>query len=82
MLQQSSVLFGHGNPKVQRRARKVPRASRRLHKLLSLALLEAGAMETDAMKECCDLRCRVDASDDMSIAHFQVKSALVPNMNS
>ena len=45
-------------------------------------LLEAGAMESDAMKERWGLRCRADASDAAWVANFHQEPTLVPNMSS
>ena len=45
-------------------------------------LLEAGAMESDAMKERWGLRCRADAADDAWVANFHQEPTLVPNMSS
>ncbi len=45
-------------------------------------LLEAGAMESDAMKERWKLRCRADASDAAWVANFHQEPMLVPNMSS
>ncbi len=44
-------------------------------------LLEAGAMESDAMKERWELRCRADASDEAWVANFHQEPTLVPNMS-
>lgn len=45
-------------------------------------LLEAGAMESDAMKERWGLRCRADASDAAWVANFHQEPTLVPHMSS
>ena len=45
-------------------------------------LLEAGAMESDAMKERWSLRCRADASDAAWVANFHQEPTLVPSISS
>jgi hypothetical protein len=45
-------------------------------------LLEAGAVESDAMKDRWGVRCRADASDDAWVASFHREPALVPGMDS
>ena len=44
-------------------------------------LLEAGAMESDAMKERWELGCRAVASEDAWVANFHREPTLVPNMS-
>ena len=45
-------------------------------------LLEAGAMESDAMKERWVLRCRADASDAAWVANFHQEPTLIPSISS
>ena len=43
-------------------------------------LLEAGAKESDAMKDRWGVRCRADASDDAWVASFHREPTLVPDV--
>ena len=45
-------------------------------------LLEAGVMESDAMKERWGLRCRADASDAAWVANFHEEPTLIPSISS
>ena len=44
-------------------------------------LLDAGATESDDVKERWEIRCRADASDDGWLANFHQEPSLVPSMN-